>query len=91
MKGFCDECEGNQREGHMPWCSLDSAKQHDILNPPPAFESTWVAITNAGRKLRFTMGPSVTAQFALNYAQTHPATFGLDSVPETIIDVEKVK
>ena len=80
MTRFCEECDGNRRKGHEPWCSLDTAKQQE-----------WLAITDSGRKLPFTMGPSVTAQFALNYAQTHRATFGLDSVPESVIDVEKVK
>lgn len=51
-------------------------------------ESEWLAVTDTGRKLPFTLAPGVTEDFALQYAKTHPGTFGLDTVNESVVAVE---
>lgn len=58
-------------------------------------ESVWFAVTDFGRKLRFTMAPQVDEVFALRYAQNHPSEFSLaqfvgpERAAEHIIAVER--
>lgn len=82
----CDEC--GKRGEHAVWCSFNTEPK-----PADLDEKVWLAVTDMGRKLRFTLAPTANRDFALSYAMKNSSSFGLlcpmDRKPETIVNVEE--